>query len=367
MAYTTLDKPSAHCSQETYAGSNSTTTISGMGFKPDLIITKNRPDSSNWNTVDSSRGNTKNIYTNEVSGGSPVEDTNTRIASFTSDGYTLTGGDALTNTASKQFRSWNWKANGGSRTTFTESGNNPGGGRQVNVAGGFAIIDYVGTGAVGTIAHGLGAAPAYISIKNRSVADHWSLFHGKQDAIGITDPQTDFYGWSDASGTQDSAAFWNDTAPTSSVFTVGTDHRCNADGENYVAYVWTPIQGYSDIGSYTGNGSANGSFIYTGFRPAMTIVKKQNGNEQWLIQDAGSTIITKAGAVGIGGNPTAQRLSLKDPVAEDDNNSPVDYYSNGFKWKAGNARENGAGVPFIYIAFAEMPLVGTNGVIALAR
>ena len=171
---------------------------------------------------------------------------------------------------------WNWKA-GNANTAFTESGNNPGGIHRANVAAGFSIVSYTGTGAAGTVAHGLGAAPEWIFIKNRDVNDSWAVYYGDN---------TDYLVLNTTAATADAATYFNDTSPSATVFTVNTAHNVNADGEKYIAYCWRSIDGHSKLGSYTGNGNADGTFVYTGFRPKFLLMKVTNTASDWHIVDS---------------------------------------------------------------------------------
>jgi hypothetical protein len=222
MAYTTIDDPSAHFQTKLYTGNGSTQSITNDGnsdLQPDLVWTKARSDTSHNALVDSSRGTSIQIYTNLTYQDDPVSG----VTAFNTDGFTL-GSNGTANADGVTHVAWQWKANGGTTTAFSESGNNPGGTYQTNTTAGFSIVTYTGTGAAGTVTHGLGVAPKFIIIKNRDVADPWAVYYG--DA-------TDYLVLNTTAATVDNAAWWNDTAPSSTVFTVNTDHSVNADGELY--------------------------------------------------------------------------------------------------------------------------------------
>jgi hypothetical protein len=272
MAYTTIDDPSAYFQTALWTGTgsvgNAVTFDGNSDMQPDFVWSKRR-DLGGRNHVlkDTSRGGTSNNDLLLSSSLTDAESTYDRYRmDFNSDGFTLDGdGDTGFQGSGTSMVSWAWKANGGTTTAFSESGNNPGGTYQANTTAGFSIVTYTGTGAAGTVTHGLGVAPKFIIIKNRDVTDPWAVYYG--DA-------TDYLVLNTTAATVDNAAWWNDTAPSSTVFTVNTDHSVNADAEAYVAYAFAEKQGYSKFGSYVGNGSADGPFVYTGFKPAFLIMKK---------------------------------------------------------------------------------------------
>ena len=231
-----------------------------------------------------------------------------------------------------KFVAWQWAANGGTRTTNTESGNNPGGGFQANTTAGFSIVDYTGTGAAGTMAHGLGAVPHWILFKSRSEAsNNWAVYHHRNTAA----PETDFLRLDTNAATTDNANFMNDTAPTSSVFTVNDGSKVNSDGETYIAYAWTEVKGFSKFGQYYGNGNAEGPFVYTGFKPAWVVVKKTSATHSWYTQYQGEG--------DTHGNPVKFSLTLDNPQVDISENS-MDFLSNGFKLRTSGSAYNGSGV-----------------------
>jgi hypothetical protein len=356
MAYTTIDDPSAHFQTKLYTGNGSTQSITNDGnsdLQPDLVWTKARSDTSHNALVDSSRGTSIQIYTNLTYQDDPVSG----VTAFNTDGFTL-GSNGTANADGVTHVAWQWKANGGTTTAFSESGNNPGGTYQTNTTAGFSIVTYTGTGAAGTVTHGLGVAPKFIIIKNRDVADPWAVYYG--DA-------TDYLVLNTTAATVDNAAWWNDTAPSSTVFTVNTDHSVNADGEDYIAYCFAEKQGYSKFGSYVGNGVAgNGPFVYTGFKPAWIMVKPIDAALDWFIYDnrraAGNTVDARYNEV------KSVLFANSNSAGTGTSYAGVDLVSNGFKWINGGAGgSNQSGITYIYMAFAENPFVTSTGVPATAR
>ena len=343
MAYTAINDPQKHFNTVLFTGNQLSHPIVGVGFQPDFVWGKVRSHSGTSTWYDTTRGNTKQL---ESDTGNAESTQNTMVSSFDSDGFTM-GTDTGGNQIAKTYVTWNWLANGGTRTTFTESGNNPAGGHQANTTAGFSLVDYVGTGALGTVAHGLGAVPHMIIVMNRS-ASHSSLVYHRGNTSA---PETDGLELNVEDQTYDNATYWNDTAPTSTVFTVNTSGNVNTNDHNYMAYVWTEIQGYSKFGSYKGNeNNGDGTFVYTGFSPAFIMVKNTERAQNWSIHNNKMP----------GYNPIAQRLqaNLADAVST---NNPVDFLSNGFKWRSNDGDTNGYTHIHIYAAFAESPFVTSNG------
>ena len=346
-----------------YTGSaSSPNAITGVGFQPDWVWIKKRAADASHAIFDSARGVTAEGAANKAIGSNRVDvegNGNGGLSAFGSDGFTLVDGSSGSYPRSlvndnAAYVAWNWKANGGTATaTISESGDNPAAVVQANPTAGFSIITYTGTGDAGTIAHGLGAVPKMMMIKNRDVNDAWAVYHGENTSA----PETDYLVLNDDAVTADAATYWADTAPTSSVFTVHDAHSVNADGEKYVAYVFADVEGYSKFGSYTGNGNADGTFVFTGFRPRYIMTKlasDQINAANWQIYDTArhpSNVI-----------PTY--LFADSSGAESDSASTyfnLDIVSNGFKLRAGNTYGvNQLGATYIYMAFAEAPFKYAN-------
>ena len=346
MAYTTIDDPSAHFQVDLYTGQGNGTVITNDGnsnLQPDLVWFKRRGALGYHQIVDSSRGGTKRLWANDDG----AEGTGSQIASFDSDGFTC--GSATDLAPADTCVAWQWKANGGTRTTNTESGNNPAGGYQANTTAGFSIVDYTGTGAVGTMAHGLGAVPHFILFKARSEdSNDWAVYHHKNTSA----PETDFLRLNGQDATTDNANFMNDTAPTSTVFTVSTGSKVNSDAETYIAYAWTEIQGYSKFGHYTGTGHASESpFIWTGFRPSWILIKNTANYYDWVLLDHKRPVY----------NIHSCRLKAHDNSAEYCG-LLIDILSNGFKIRNSDGDTNLNGQEIVYAAFAAHPLVTSSGV-----
>jgi hypothetical protein len=351
MAYTDIDDPSAYFQTFTYTGNQSSRQITLDGnsdLQPDLYWYKARNANHHY-WVDSSRGTTKYIYSSLANAEATVA--SAYVTSFNTNGFGVGGGDSGTNANGISFGNWAWKANGGTTTAFSESGNNPGGTYQANTTAGFSIVTYTGTGAAGTVTHGLGAAPKLIIIKNRDVADPWAVLPPDRNDLYLVLNTT--VGWAASS------AFWNDTAPSSTVFTVNTDHSVNADGEAYVAYCFAEKQGYSKFGTYFGNGNANGAFVYTGFKPALVMFKVlSDPNYGWSMIDN-----TRSPS-----NLMNDDLYTNSSAAEVTDANKCDFLSNGFKLRGSTYPANAGGSnQYVYFAWAENPFVTSTGIPCTAR
>ena len=359
MAYTTINDPSAHFHIQLYVGNNPTgqsiTNDANAGdFQPDWIWIKSRDTAggSGVNFVqDSTRGTTKDVHTSN----DEAEHTNsTMLGSFDSDGFTI-GASASDNInkSSDNYVAWQWIANGGTRTTFTESGNNPGGGYQANTTAGFSIVDYVGTGSAGTVSHGLGSTPNAMIVKNRSSTADWAVY--VDPAVG----NDSYVNLNTTAAKATAGTVWNDTDPTSSVFTVGSNTKTNTDGDSYIAYLFCSKKGYSRFGSYKGNAADNGAFVYTGFKPRLVIIKNITDTADWTIWDT-----TRY-------SNNVQNIQLYPNLnnAEDTASSTtrLDMLSTGFKIRGVNNKINGNGDTMLYMAWAENPLVTGTGTPATAR
>jgi hypothetical protein len=343
MAYTTINKPSDYFNTILTAGGSQ--SITSVGFQPDLVWNKRRDDTSDHHINDAVRGATKILFPNQ----NIAEQTNANfISSFDSDGFT-TGSGYWNSGAS--IVAWNWLANGtgvsntdGSITSTVSA----------NTTSGFSIGTYTANGTTGaTIGHGLSQKPNFILVKNRTSGstNNWAVYHSSTGAsnVGTLDnPQTFF----------SNTTYWNGSEPTSSVFTIGSSGIVNTSGNDYLFYCFAEKTGYSKFGSYTGNGSSDGTFVYTGFKPAFILVKQTNSTASWTILD------NKRDSF----NVTEKRLFPDSNDADTVGaNGNTDFLSNGVKMRIGNANINASGSTYIYMAFAEVPLVGSNDVTAKAR
>ncbi len=345
MAYSTIPKPSVYFNTKLYTGNGTLGhAITGVGHQPDFVWIKNR-DATNRHTLhDVVRGVTKRLRTD----GTDAEDTTDPFTSFDSDGFTLnsTGGGINGNT--ENYVSWNWKAGTGQGSSNTDGSINTTY-TSVNTTAGFSISKYTGTSSSATVGHGLGVAPKMIITKQLSGTSSWGVYHvSRGNGVGMILNET---------GTgASSSTYWNNTSPTSSVFSIGSDAVCNANGQDFIAYCFAEKTGYSKFGSYTGNGNADGSFIYTGFKPAFLMVKRTDTADTWIMYDNKR----------IGYNPNNYFLQANSNAAESSSDR-FDLLSNGFKPRYDWTPINASGGTYIYMAFAEAPLVGSNNVPCTAR
>jgi hypothetical protein len=337
MAYTTIKKPSDYFNTKLYTGTGATQSITGVGFQPDWVWIKQRDTIRFHYIFDSIRGATKKLHSNSTDAESTLS---TTLTSFDSDGYTVET-DAGVNQSSGTYASWNWLA---SNTTASNTDGSIASTVSVNTTSGFSIVSYTGNGTGGaTVGHGLGIVPKWYFVKRRdSGTSNWHVYHASNaptEDIRLNLAEAVF-----------TTNIWNDTAPTSSVFSLGSSVDVNASGGTYIAYCFSEVKGFSKFGSYTGNGNADGTFTYLGFKPAFVIIKQTNAaGENWFICD------NKRAGYNAENNRLMPNLTTAEQL-----DSPIDILSNGFKARETGAKVNASGSTYIYMAFAEEPLVGDN-------
>ena len=375
MAYTTIDDPSQYFQTALWSGDNATTQdITNDGnsdLQPDWVWVKCRNTGGNGfdhvvfdtsrgvdNNVDKSLSPSKtdseglgdNVTTTAQLGG---------VSAMLSDGFTVREGSIdddsrYVNESSRTYVAWQWKANGG--TTSSNSSGSITSTVQVNSTAGFSIATWTGTGSGGaTIGHGLGAVPHWMIVKKRSGTDSWPVYH--QDNTSA--PETDYLHLDENIASVDSVDRWNDTAPTSTLVTLGDAGAVNGSSATYVGYFFTEIQGYSKFGGYKGNGNSNGPFVYTGFKPAWLLTKKSSASDHWKIYDSKRDTFNDGSATGLKANENENEA--------DSGTRGIDLLSNGFKLRETDGDTNGVGQDFVYMAFAEHPFVSSKGVPVTAR
>jgi hypothetical protein len=323
-----------------YTGTGATQAVangaSGASFQPDLVWIRNRPNASGGMLLDSVRGSSVFLQTtNANSNASNSGD----FVSFNSNGFSVGNNGNLANQSGATFVGWNWKAGG---TAVTNTAGSITSQVSANTTSGFSVVTYTGNGTTGaTVGHGLGVAPQFIIIKQTNAADSWNCYHvsiGNGAAIFLN--QT-------ASITT-ASSFWNNTTPSSTVITFG---NAGTNQNNNVAYCWAPIAGYSAFGSYTGNGSADGPFVYTGFRPRFVLIKNSGATGgDWCILDTSRSSY----------NLSNTDLFPNDTRAEGTLGFDIDILSNGFKIRTSDTFSNASGQTVIYAAFAENPFKYAN-------
>jgi len=326
MAYTDIDDPSAYFQTAIWSGTGSALSVTFDGnsdMQPDMVWVKNRTVDSNHRLSDSVRGTSSHLVPDDTAA---QDNSSTALTAFNSDGFSV-----------------------GSEQSYSKSGSNHVGWAWKETAdAGFDIVSYTGSGSAKTVSHSLSAVPKMIIVKSRSATGQWAVQHASLGATHWIELQA-------TAAADSSAAMWNDTNPTSSVFTVGTNARTNANGTTYIAYVFAEKQGYSKIGSYIGTGSD--VFIHTGFKVGWLLVKVADGTNGWLVID------TKRSPA----NPQGKFVYANASSAEG-TVTYGEFFSNGFGWKGTNSiAVNQSGKKYIYYAIAENPFVTSTGVPATAR
>jgi len=353
MAYSTIIKPNTQFTPTIYSGNDVDGRAITTGFQTDWTWIKRRNATNSYIISDIVRGATYKLDSSEAT----AEVNNYaggHLESFTSTGFTLGAGSinsGHTNATGGTYVSWNWKAGGTASSntdgTITSS-------VSANTDSGFSVVTWTGTGANATVGHGLGSVPKMIILKNRDSAENWivgntSLGWTKYLALNLTDATTT------------ASNIWQNTAPTSSVFSIGDSGKVNGSSNGMVVYAFAEKKGFSKFGSYTGNGSTDGTFIYTGFKPAFVMWKRSDSaGYDWDMYDT---------------TRDTYNVAFKELVANSsgvESSSTVlslDMLSNGFKLRTSNANGNASGGTYIYMAFAENPLVAntSGGIPTTAR
>ena len=356
MAYTTINKSTDYFNTKLYTGNSGTQTISGIGHQPDLIWGKNRASNRHF-LSDSVRGKKTTGYYLLCTNNTEADTSNSAsdgITSINSDGFVLGANASNTdggwsyelNGNARNFVAWNWKAGGSASSnsdgTITSS-------VSASTTAGFSIMSYTGTGSAGTVGHGLGTKPNLIIFKGRNTTSDFPVYIDPQN-----DGSLEFVKLNSTDAKTNSSFTWDNTKFT---FDGGSSYS-NTSGTNYIAYCFSEKTGFSKIGSYIGNGNAEGTFVYTGFKPAWVMIKKTNDTHAWRIYDS----------VRDTHNLTEKILEPNTSNAEATSGTYVlDLVSNGFKFRGNGDGVNGSGQSFIYMAFAEAPLVGSNNVPCTAR
>ncbi len=338
MAYTTINKSTDYFNTKLYTGTGSSNALTGVGFQPDFTWIKVRSQALNHYLYDAVRGAQKKITSNTSA--AEIDMGSAGLTAFGTDGFTV-GNDTDENASGQTYASWNWKANG---TGVANTDGSISSTVSANTTSGFSVVGYTGAGASATIGHGLGVAPSMYIIKSRTgSAEPWFVYH---KSIGNTGGVL-----LNSTNVQVTSSTWfNNTSPTSSVFSIGSNSGVTGSGNTFIAYCFAEKQGFSKFGSYTGNGSTDGTFVYTGFKPAFVMIKSSSSITHWSIVDSVRAPFNEANKVLYPDLSNAE-VSLYDFR---------DYLSNGFKLRSSDSQINASGQTFIYMAFAEQPLVGDN-------
>lgn len=340
MAYTTIDKSSLHFDSKLWNGTGSAQSITGLEFEPDWVWVKNRSRNSYHTLVDAVRGSSNVLSTNATN--AQYADAQ-QVSAFTSDGFSV-GTSTNTNASGESLVGWNWKANGAGSSNTDGSITST---VSANTTSGFSIVKW--NGQTGTVGHGLGAKPAFIVVKCLGISNSWVGTHQ-----GLGTNMSDNYIILNSSGASGSTNWGGE--PTSSVFSINSNVAENNDN---IAYCFAEKQGFSKFGTYTGTANVDGAFVYTGFKPAWIMTKKTVGSGyHWFIFDNKRD----------GYNNSNKRFEASSTALEADTSPAgnIDILSNGFKIRTTDGHIADAG-EYLYIAFAEAPLVGSNNVPCTAR
>lgn len=308
-----------------------------------LFWAKNRDDTDNNNLYDSSRGQHLLLKSNSTSS----EDTKTNgLQKFLKGGAQVSNHKGV-NTSSESYVAWNWVANKG--TTASNSNGSITSTVQANTTAGFSIVQYTGTGSAATIGHGLSTAPTFIAVKNLDDTASWYVY---MNVTRSANANTYYMRFDSDDSQSQTGAVWNDTTPTTTVFSVGGEDTSNKASTSFVAYCWTDVDAFSKIGSFSGNNNVNGPFIQTNFKPSFLMIKGLNIGNHWVILDSTRSTI----------NPVQKALKPNLTQAEDDDaNMAIDFVSNGFKIRGGPSGDGGninGSYIYGYMAFAEAPFIG---------
>ena len=341
-----INKPNTYFNTVTWTGTNdATTSVTGVNFQPDFVWIKNRNVADDHTLHDVIRGSTKTLFSNSTG----AEGTNTEsIQSFDSDGFTTGNHRGTGGSAGNLMVSWNWLA---SNTTASNTDGSITSTVSANTTSGFSIVSYTGTGSALNFGHGLGVAPSVVIIKDRNgtAGSGWLVGH---TGIGMTN----YLKLNTTAASTNNTDVYSQNASSSLVY-IGNSAAVNESAKNYICYCFAEKKGFSKFGSYTGNGSSDGTFVYTGFKPAFVIIKNaNNGAEEWGIWD------NKRNTYNILNKRLVANISGAENTAD-----YLDFTSNGFKIRTIANGLNQSGNTMIYMAFAENPLVGTNNIPATAR
>tara|TARA_R100001594_G_scaffold32336_2_gene60056 strand:+ start:398 stop:1459 length:1062 start_codon:yes stop_codon:yes gene_type:complete len=353
MAFISFN-PTDHFSPKTYSGTGSTQTISGFGFQPDMTWIKDRGTGNSHDIYDSVRGAGKRIRPSSVVVENDRSGTDS-VSAWTSDGFTLIGANGANNESGLSYATWNWKAGTTSgiatngSTTITPSA------YSFNQTAGFSIVTYTGNDTAGAkVAHGLGATPALIIIKSRTSENSWNVYHQSNGA-------TKYMLLDSNESVNTNTNRWNDTAPDSVNFTLGSTGATNGSGSDspFIAYCFAEKKGYSRFGTFTGTGQVDGPFIPLGFRAAFFMYKRVDAAAHWTFHTNKID----------GYNEVTKSINANEDNAESTStgDNDIDICANGVKIREDNTHINYSGGSLIYIAFAEFPFVSSNGKAGVAR
>jgi hypothetical protein len=343
MAYTDIDKSDEYFNTVLYAGNSGAQSITGVNFQPDFLWIKRRTLAGDHNLVDVIRTSDKTLISNST----VAEYSNATITSFDSDGFSLSGTDGALNASGSNYVAWNWLAGG---TGVSNTQGTIASTVSANTTSGFSVVSW--TGNSGTVGHGLGVKPACIIVKSRQSVNNWVVVHQGLGTMSGNVLVLNSTGAASGGGA-------GQVEPTANVFTITSGLAAN---DNNIGYVFAEKKGFSKFGSYTGNGSSDGPFVYTGFRPGFFMIKRTDTTTNWIMYD---TVRQPYNTT----NPGPIYANLVDAEEPNVTLTAFDILSNGFKTRNTSswAESNASGGTYIYMAFAENPLVTSTGIPTTAR
>jgi hypothetical protein len=360
MPFSTIDKPNLYFNTILYTGDGaSPRTLTGVGFQPDLVYIRNRDQAGSWAWYDAVRGTgaSKNFSTDSANAeGSGGDATGYGfLSAFNTDGFSVTTGTVaynIVNQSSIKYSAWNWL---GANTTASNTSGTITSTVSANTTAGFSIVSYTGTGANATVGHGLGVAPSFIIFKTRNASYNWIVW-----TKAFATPTSQYLRLNLTDGVVSGNNPLNGTLPSSTVISLSSDNNVNESAKTYIAYCFAEIKGYSKFGSYIGNGSANGTFVYTGFKPAFILIKRDLNATNWLMYD------NKRDPFNVMFRLLQPNTNSAEATA-DPTVTNIDFLSNGFKLPTTWTGINGSGSTYYYMCFAENPFVSSKGIPTTAR
>ena len=352
MAFTTVDNPELYLQAKTYSGNGSTNAITFDGsenMQPDWLWLKCRSDANGSNIFDVLRG-TNSLHSDTA--GAQADRASDGFTSLDSDGFTLNGSGSggSINVSGRTYVGWGWKAGGSASSNSNGSITSS---VSASTTAGFSIVSYTGTGSSATIGHGLGSIPQWIIVKNRGATDPWMVYHHSVMTASGTNKQFMTMNTNSALQSNSTNTTWESVS--TSTFGIGNDYGLNTSSENYIAYCFADVKGYSKFGKYTGNANVDGPMIYTGFRPSYVLIKNAAASEHWRIYDNKRDTFNHMYHVLFANEASAE--STVDNASEE-----IDFLSNGIKIRSSAQQLNGSGQNLVYMAFAESPFVNSSGV-----
>ena len=344
MAYTSVDKNTAHFNTKLYTSTGSAAAITGVGFQPDIVYIKDRTGTGYPSMMDSVRGPTKNLYTNDTAANA----TSSFLTAFDADGYTLGGSNSDTNTSTRKYVSWNWKGGG---TAVSNTDGSITASVSANPTAGISICKWTGTGSAATVGHGLGTKPDFIIIKRLTSGSGWLM---QSNALSNW---TYVNKWNDRSAEGADATNFVAQGSTTT-FSLGTSNNTNKSGDDMIAYVFSSRQGFSKWERYYGtSGSHTPHFIYTGFQPAFVMFKNLPGQAyDWQINDN-----KRSGTGGFNTINYYLEPNTSDSEGSTGTSRDIQFYSNGFAFVGDGSEFNANTVAYAYYAFGKEPVVSSNG------